>query len=83
VLTGVLARPDVQAVYAQIAELDPGDESWPFTDMVLVVGTVPTDELRDLMDELQPDAVGAAEAFGVPPAIAERHRSPVSVLWWD
>ena len=48
VLTGLLARPDVQAVYAQIAELDPGDESWPFTDTVLVVGTVPTDELRDL-----------------------------------
>lgn len=83
VLTGVLARPDVQAVYAQIAELDPGDGSWPFTDTVLVVGTIPTDELCDLVDELHPDEVGPAEAFGVSPAIAERHRVPVSVLWWD
>jgi hypothetical protein len=36
VLTGLLSRPDVKAVYAQISELDPGDESWPFTDTVLV-----------------------------------------------
>lgn len=83
VLTGLLARPDVQAVYAQISELDPGDGSWPFTDTVLVVGTIPTGELRDLVDELHPDEVGPAEGYGVPPAIAERHRAPVSVLWWD
>jgi hypothetical protein len=31
---------------------------------------------------LQPDEVGPADGFGVPPAVAE-HRSPVSVLWWD
>ena len=83
VLTGLLARPDVQAVYARISELDPGDGCWPFTDTVLVVGTVPPDELRQAVEELQPDEVGVAERFGVPPAITERHRSPVWVLWWD
>ena len=37
VLTGLLGRPDVQAVHAQISELDPGEECWPFADRVLVV----------------------------------------------
>ena len=83
ILTGLLTRPDVQAVYAQISELDPGDGCWPFTDTVLVVGSVPPDELQKAVEVLRPDEVGAAEAFGVPSAIAERHRSPVSVIWWD
>jgi hypothetical protein len=83
VLTGLLARPDVQAVYAQISELDPGEGCWPFTDTVLVVGTVPAGALREAVSDLQPDKVGAAEGFGLPPVIAERHRSPVSVIWRD
>jgi hypothetical protein len=45
VLVGLLGRPDVQAVYAQISELDPGEGCWPFTDTVLVVGSISTDEL--------------------------------------
>ena len=45
-LTGLLRRPDVQGVYAQIAEVDPGAGSWPFTDTVLVVGAIPVAELR-------------------------------------
>src|SRR3954453_1549975 len=35
VLVGLTQRADVEAVYAQIAELDPGEDSWPFTDTVL------------------------------------------------
>jgi hypothetical protein len=83
VLTGLLARPDVQAVYAQISELDPGEECWPFTDTVLVVGAVSATALQAAVSELKPDEVGTANDFGVSPAIAERHRSPVSVIWWD
>jgi hypothetical protein len=83
VLTGLLARPDVQAVYAQISELDPGEGCWPFTDTVLVVGAVPVADLRAAADELQPNEVGAADGWGVPPAVTERHRAPVSVIWWD
>lgn len=82
VLTGLLARPDVQAVYARISELDPGEGSWPFTSAVLVVGTAPAGDLLKAVSALQPDEVGAAGEFGVP-AIAERHRSPVSVIWGD
>jgi len=45
-LTGLLRRPDVQGVYAQIAEVDPGADSWPFAATVLVVGAIPVAELR-------------------------------------
>lgn len=83
VLTRLLARPDVQAVYAQISEPDPGDGCWPFADTVLVVGTVPARDLREAVSGLQPDEVGAAGGTSVPPVIADRHRSPVSVVWWD
>jgi hypothetical protein len=83
VLTGLLARPDVEAVYAQISELDPGEGCWPFADTVLVVGAVPADDLRAIVAELQPDEVAAAEGLGVPPVITKRYRSPVSVVWWD
>jgi hypothetical protein len=83
VLTRLLTRPDVRAVYARISELDPGEGCWPFTDTVLVAGAVPADVLREAVGELQPDEVGAADDSGVPPAIAERHSSPVSVIWWD
>lgn len=83
VLTGLLARPDVEAVYAQVSELDPGEGCWPFVDTVLVVGSVPADDLRAVVGELRPDEVGVAEGFGVSPVVAARHQSPVAVIWWD
>lgn len=83
VLTGLLRRPDVQAVYAQISELDPGDSCWPFTDTILVAGTISAEELRKAVSTLQPDEVGDAEQFGVSPAIGEKHGTPVLAVWWD
>lgn len=83
VLTGLLRRPDVEAVYAQISELDPGEGCWPFTDTIIVAGTIPADELRSAVSALEPDEVAAAEDFGVLPSIAERHGSPVLAVWWD
>src|SRR5262245_6917801 len=64
VLTGLLARSDVKAVYAQIFELDPGDGCWPFTDLILVAGTIPGAELQEAVAVLQPDEIGTAESFG-------------------
>jgi hypothetical protein len=83
VLTGLLKRPDVKGVYAQISELDPGEESWPFTETVLVAGTISADNLRSVVSSLQPDEVGDSAQFGVSPSVAERHGSPVLVVWWD
>ncbi|MFO0964195.1 MAG: hypothetical protein U0793_01225 [Gemmataceae bacterium] len=83
VLIGLGKRSDVQAVYAQISELDPGEESWPFTDTVLVAGKISADSLRTVVSSLQPDEVGDSTQFGVSPSVAERHGSPVLVVWWD
>jgi hypothetical protein len=39
--------------------------------------------LRKAVAELQPDEVGAADNFGASASIAERHGTPVLVIWWD
>ena len=80
VFAGLLRRPDVQAVYAEISELDPGDGCWPFTDTILVVGTIAADDLREAVRALQPDEVGSSESF---PEIARKYGSPVLTVWWD
>lgn len=82
-LSGLLGRPDVQAVYAQISELDPGDGCWPFSDVVLVVGEIPAHELRRIVSTLLPDEVGDAAACRVSPSIDVRHSLPVQAVWWD
>ena len=82
-LAGLLRRPDVQAAYAQISELDPGAGSWPFTDTVVVVGGISTAELRKAVHALRPDEVGTAEELGISPSVARGHGSPVLAVWWD
>jgi len=82
VLLGLLDRADVVAVYAQISEVDPGDECWPFADWVFVVGTMPQHELAHALAPLQPDDVGPPE-YEVPKAITRQHDAPVLVAWWD
>jgi hypothetical protein len=83
VLTGLLGRSDVEAVYAQVAEVDPGAGSWPFADTVLVVGSISPDELHDAVLSLQPDEVGALQGYAASLAVAERGGSPVLVIFWD
>ena len=82
VLLHLLDRADVVAVYAQISEVDPGEECWPFADWVFVVGTIPQHELADALAPLQPDDVGPPE-YEVPEAITRQHDAPVLVAWWD
>ena len=82
VLLHLLDRADVVAVYAQISEVDPGEECWPFADWVFVVGTIPQHELANALAPLQPDDVGPHE-YEVPEAITRQHDAPVLVAWWD
>jgi len=82
VLTGLRRRPDVQSVYAQISELDPGDGCWPFTDTVLVTGSIPVEVLQMAVGLLQPDAVGDAEELIVGADFARQH-GPALAIWWD
>lgn len=83
VLTGLLRRPDVQAVYAQISESDPGEGCWPFSDTIIVAGEIAPDDLKSAVAQLQPDEVGDSEAFGISASIVERLGSQLLVMWWD
>ncbi|HYC44603.1 MAG TPA: hypothetical protein VED01_03865 [Burkholderiales bacterium] len=79
----VAKRSDVVVIYAQIAEFDPGDDYWPFTDTVFVVGSISADELAHELALLKPDEVSSAEDFGIPEALAQRHNEPILAAWWD
>jgi hypothetical protein len=79
----IARRRDVEAIYAQIAEVDPGDDCWPFSDTVFVVGSIHADELAAELKTLEPDEVGSAEDFGIPDALSQKHSSPILVAWWD
>jgi len=81
--TRIARRPGVVAIYAQIAELDPGDDCWPFSDTILVVGDISADELARELTSLQPDKVGPAHDFGIPEALTQHHGESVLVAWWD
>jgi hypothetical protein len=83
ILTGLLRRPDVEAVYARIAEIDPGKNCWPFTDTLFVVGTISPDELQSILKPIQPDEVGPGEQFEIPSPIKRMHQGPVLAAWWD
>jgi hypothetical protein len=76
-------RGDVEAVYARIAELDPGEDSWPYTDTIFVVGAIDLGELRKILEPLQPDEVADGKHFGVPSLIAQHQPAAVFGAWWD
>jgi hypothetical protein len=82
-LLGLLQRPDVVGVYALITELDPGDDSWPFTDTILVTGTIEPQALSDVIAILQPDDVSPAD----PKELAKLKLHPPAAsavtAWWD
>ena len=83
-LCGLLRLPNVEAVYAQIAEIDPAEGLWPFSDTVFVVGTISAEELAEAVRELEPSSVGGGEDFDMPPLLAEMHDDlPVLAIWWD
>ena len=83
VFARIAQRPDLKAIYAQIAELDPGADCWPFTDTIFVVGTISADDLANELTSLEPDEVGPGEDFRIPGAITQRHNAPVLAAWWD
>ena len=83
VLARVAARPDVDSVWARVAELEPGEDSWPFTDTVFVVGTIPPEDLEELVAPLEPDEIGFAAGFDVPPSLQRYPDDQLLVLWWD
>jgi hypothetical protein len=82
-LLGLTRRPDVVAVHAVIAEADPGEDAWPFTDTVLVVGTLDSESLAAAVSELEPDEVGPADADAISVAGRIPPGASAFVIWWD
>ena len=82
-LTGLLRRRDVQAVYALIADPDPGPDFWPFADTVLVVGPISPDFLGLILSPLEPDEIELCDESSVPLLIKQKHQAPVLSVWWD
>ncbi len=76
-------RSDVEAIYAQISELDPGDDCWPYTDTVLLMGSISPDELWSAVEHLQPDEVSVGDVADAAPSMADRHQGTMCALWWD
>jgi hypothetical protein len=76
VLLGILGRADVVAAYAQISEVDPGVEYWPFADWVFVVGTISRGDLANALAPLQPD--GSVRAQPLPATTAGVSRTKPS-----
>lgn len=78
-------RSDVEAVYAQVAELEPGEDSWPFCDIIIVIGSISSEDLQSELIGLQPDEVGTSSDFIGPETLAGRNPRdlPVLVAWWD
>ena len=74
VFSALSARGDVKAIYAQITELDPGDDSWPFTDSVLVVGSISVEDLKLALGDLEPDEVGPADSTFPTPGLSEAEK---------
>lgn len=83
ILTGLEERDDVDGVYAQVAEVDAGEDCWPFADVILVAGDISIDALRELLAPLQPDEIGAGTEFGTPPEILVALEGKVLAAWWD
>jgi len=81
--TALGRRSDVQAIYAQITELDPGEDSWPFTDTVLVVGSISPEALKEALASLEPDDVGTADPDSFSPGLSDSERQSALVAWWD
>lgn len=78
--TGLLRRFDVEAVYAQISEIDPGEGAWPFTDTVFTVGPF---RWRSCVTCWLPLSRTKLPPVSFPQGIRQQHRAPAMVVWWD
>jgi hypothetical protein len=83
-LTGLLLRPDVQAVYARIDDdLCIGeDDCWPSTSLIFVVGTISPDELQSILRPLKPVEVCPVN-FAVPEIIKQKYHGPFVAARWE
>lgn len=79
----LLTRGDVSGVWARIFELEPDEDSWPFSDLVFVEGTLSVDALAAEVQALQPDSVSDGQDFGVSRIERQEPGYKVLAIWWD
>lgn len=85
ILYSLQSREDVDAVYVQISEIEPDEESWPYSDKVLVFGTISNELLEQHIEQLEPREVGEPGRFfnKVSNTISELSSEPLKILYWD
>lgn len=83
VLLRLRARPEVQDLVVRITDAE-DDTSWPFTDTLYVVSSLPPKVLGEVLSCLRYDALQPGWMHGKPAAVAAPQGgfSPYSV-WWD
>jgi hypothetical protein len=83
VLVGLSKRPDVTGVFAVITELDPGEDMWPFSDTILVAGSMASESFGEAVAELEADEVGLAHPALVSALPPQARNGSALVAWWD
>ena len=82
-LAAIKSRSDVQDVLVEIVDLV-DEHSWPFSDKVFVLTSMPAEILRKLMSKLEPDEVGQFPADLTPRDLPPL-KTGMQILgaWWD
>lgn len=82
-LAAIKSRDDVQDVLLEIVDLI-DEHSWPFSDKVFVLTSMPADTLRKLMSKLKPDEVGQFPADLIPRDLPPLNTGmQILGAWWD
>jgi hypothetical protein len=80
-LSNIESRDDVEQVWLQIYDWHESD--WPFTENVLIVGTIPISEIRELALALQPSEITESQIYWIPSRATNLYRRRYINLWWD
>jgi hypothetical protein len=81
-LAAIAARSDVDHVAIEITEADPGEDAWPFSNVVYVSGAVSESTLGSLLSPLAPDEIAAIPAHEAPTSLQFTSK-PLFRVWWD
>jgi hypothetical protein len=81
VLQSIEARDDVDEIWLQIYDLEEGD--WPFSENVLIFGTVPKSAVEQMTKTLQPSEIGEMLLDWTPSREAHLAGRRYINLWWD
>jgi len=74
-------RPDIEQIWMQIYDLEEGD--WPFSENVIVIGTIPLSEVERLTESLQPSEISELQFNWAPTRAKNVNGHRYINLWWD